>query len=190
MRAPRCGPVRRSQSSLRRSRSESTHPAPRRLTSRGATLRMARMGVGSDVEASRLRTLLRDLAALADIPGVWLERAATMSDSGTREVALGLADALVGLLDLDFAFVRLSDPGGAGAQVVARGKAWRRLEHVLERRMPLTRRELVADANDARRGLVLPIGPGGEAGVLAVAGERSGFPSATDQLLLSLAANL
>jgi signal transduction histidine kinase/PAS domain-containing protein len=151
---------------------------------------MARMGVGSDVEASRLRTLLRDLAALADIPGVWLERAATMSDSGTREVALGLADALVGLLDLDFAFVRLSDPGGAGAQVVARGKAWRRLEHVLERRMPLTRRELVADANDARRGLVLPIGPGGEAGVLAVAGERSGFPSATDQLLLSLAANL
>jgi signal transduction histidine kinase/PAS domain-containing protein len=39
------------------------------------------------------------------------------------------------------------------------------------------------------RGFVIPIGLNGEAGALAVARERSDFPTATDQLLLSLAAN-
>jgi signal transduction histidine kinase len=139
---------------------------------------MPRMGVGSDVEASRLRALLEDLAALADIAGAWLQQA------GTREVATTLADALVGLLDLDFAFVRLSDPRGAQGQEVTRGKAGKRLQERLAQ--PLTRRELVADAT--ARGLVLPLGRGGEAGALVVASRRAGFPSATDELLLSVAA--
>ena len=66
------------------------------------------MQVDSDGEVLRLREGLRDLVALSAMPAVWI---------GTEPpaVAAGLADALVGLLGLDFAFVRLSDPPGAAA---------------------------------------------------------------------------
>jgi len=154
------------------------------------------MRVEADAEASGLRALLRDLVALSAIPGVWVERAATVAEPGTEAVATELADALVGLLELDFAFVRLHDPAGAGAADVTRGDAWHRFPEWLERHRGdptrLTRKELVTDAGDgprAGRGIAIPIGLDGEGGIIAVACERGGFPTATDQLLLSLAAN-
>ena len=79
------------------------------------------MHVNTDANVLRLREGLRDLVALSAIPAVWI-------GSEPPAVAAGLADALVGLLQLDFAFVRLSDPGGAGAVEVtrgARGRAFR-----------------------------------------------------------------
>jgi signal transduction histidine kinase/PAS domain-containing protein len=147
-------------------------------------------------ELPRLRELLRDLVALSAIPSVWVERAANVREPGTEAVAAGLADALVRLLQLDFAFVRLHDPGGAGAADVTRGGAWKRFPEWLERHLAagaqFTRKEVVADVGDGARpcrGLAIPIGLHGEGGVVAAASERSDFPSATDQLLLSLAAN-
>jgi hypothetical protein len=113
-------------------------------------------------------------------------------------VAAGLADALVGLLQLDFAFVRLSDPGGAGAVEVTRGRAWTSFPEWLEGHLaastPFPRKEVVpdadADADSARRhGFAVPVGVNGEGGVVAAASERSDFPTPMDQLLLSLAAN-
>src|SRR2546430_17320903 len=68
-------------------------------------------------ELPRLRAVLRDLVALSAIPAVWI-------GSEPPAVAAGLAAALVGLLQLDFAFVRLSDPGGAGAGEGTRGSPW------------------------------------------------------------------
>ena len=62
------------------------------------------MPADTDAEVFRLRALLRDLVALSAIPGGWI-------GTDPREVAAGLADALVGLLQLDFGFVRLCDPG-------------------------------------------------------------------------------
>jgi signal transduction histidine kinase/PAS domain-containing protein len=153
--------------------------------------------VDTDVEVVRLRALLRDLVALSAIPGVWVERAATSLEPGTEAVATGLVDALVGLLELEFAFVRLCDPGGEAEAVdVTRGAAWKRFPEWLERQLAtdgrLTRKELVADVGDGPRGcrgIAVPIGRGGEGGVVAAASERSDFPTGTDQLLLSLAAN-
>src|SRR3954452_9317076 len=71
------------------------------------------------------RSVLRDLVALSTIPLAWVGRE-------PPAVAAGLADTLVGLLQLDFAFVRLCDPGGAGAVDVTRGSAWQAFPEWLE----------------------------------------------------------
>src|ERR1700749_4883295 len=69
-----------------------------------------------DAEIVALRTILRDLVALSAIPTAWVGRE-------PAAVAAGLADALVGLLQLDFVFVRLRVPSAAGEVDVTRGKA-------------------------------------------------------------------
>src|SRR5919106_1621088 len=103
------------------------------------------MHVDTDADVLRLREGLRDLVALSAIPAVWI-------GSEPPAVAAGLADALVGLLRLDFTFVRLSDPGGAGAVEVTRGEAWAGFPEWLEARLAagahFPRREVVPDAGD------------------------------------------
>jgi signal transduction histidine kinase len=143
----------------------------------------------TDADVLRMRAVLRDLVALSAIPAAWV-------GSEPPAVATGLADALVGLLQLDVAFVRLSDPGGAGAVEVTRGSAWTSLPEWLEGRLarsaPFPRKEVVPDVGDdsaRRRGFAVPVGVNGEGGVVAAASERSDFPTPMEQLLLSLAAN-
>jgi signal transduction histidine kinase/PAS domain-containing protein len=145
--------------------------------------------VDTDAEAVRLRAMLRDLVALSAIPAVWTGRE-------PLGVASGLADELVDLLQLDFAFVRLCDPDGAGAAEVTRGDAWRGFPKWLESHPSTTvqfpPKEIVPDVGGGSapcRGIAIPIGVNGERGVVAAASERGDFPTATDQLLLSLAAN-
>ena len=147
------------------------------------------MRVDTDAEVLRLRAVLRDLVALSAIPAVWIGRE-------PPGVATGLADELVELLRLDFAFVRLCDPEGAGAVEVTRGDAWTRFPELLESHLATSvqfpRKEIFADVGggcDLYRGIAIRIGVNGERGVVAAASERSDFPTATDQLLLSLAAN-
>jgi len=142
-----------------------------------------------DAEARRLRAVLRDLVALSAIPTAWI-------GSAPSTVAAGLADALVHLLQLDFAYVRLSDPGGAGTVEVARGNAWTSLSQWLEGHRvtstPLSQKEIVPDTGDdsaRRHGIAVPVGVNGEGGAVVAAAERSDFPTSTDELLLSLAAN-
>jgi signal transduction histidine kinase/PAS domain-containing protein len=145
--------------------------------------------VDTRAEVLRLRAVLRDLVALSAIPAVWTGRE-------PPAVATGLADALVGLLQLDFAFVRLCDPGGAGAVEVRRGSAWNRFDEWLERHLATSvqfpRTQAVADtgrSTESCHGAVIPIGVNGEGGVVVAASERGDFPTAIDELLLSLAAN-
>ena len=147
------------------------------------------MHVDADAEVPRLQAVLRDLVALSAIPAVWI-------GSEPPAVAAGLADALVGLLQLDFAFVRLSDPGGGGAVEVTRGTGWTGFPEWLAGRLatsaPFPRKEVVPDIGDdsARRcGFAVPVGVNGEGGVVAAASARNDFPTSTDQLLLSLASN-
>src|SRR3954470_17769573 len=147
------------------------------------------MRADTDADILYLREGLRDLVALSALPAVWIGRE-------PPAVAAGLADALVGLLQLDFAFVRLSDHGGAGAVEVTRGTAWTGFPEWLEGRLatsaPFLRKEIVPDiGNDSapRCGLAVPVGVNGDGGVVAAASERTGFPTQMDQLLLSLAAN-
>jgi len=125
--------------------------------------------------------------ALSTIPAAWVGREPPI-------IAAGLADALVGSLNLDFAFVRLCDPKGAGAIEVTRGHAWKAFPEWLRTHLGVgqfLRKEIVADIGDGepRRGLVIPIGVSAEAGLVAAACSRGDFPTDIDQLLLSVAAN-
>ena len=141
----------------------------------------------SDANTLRLQTALRDLVALFAIPAAWI-------GEGPPAVAAGLADALVALLQLDFAFVRLRRPDG-GAVDVTRGDAWKGFPDWLERQSATARfphRTIIADVGDASepcRGIAVPIGVDGHGGLVAAARTRSDFPTAIDQLLLSLAAD-
>src|SRR5438874_4006584 len=147
------------------------------------------MAIDSPAEILRLRTALRDLVALSAIPAAWVGRE-------PPAIAAGLADVLVGSLHLDFAFVRLCDPNGGAAVDVTRGDAWKAFPHWLHRHLAAvgqcSRKEVVPDVGgglEPCRGLVMPIGVNADGGLVAVACDRSDFPSEADQLLLSVAAN-
>src|SRR6267143_1071219 len=146
------------------------------------------MPTESHTQSVALRTALRELVALSTIPAAW----------GGREppiIAAGLADVLVGSLQLDFAFVRLCDPKGGGAIEVMRGHAWKAFPEWLRTHLggvgQFSCKEIVADLGGAEtcRGVVIPIGVNAEAGLVAAACTRTDFPSEIDQLLLSVAAN-
>lgn len=145
------------------------------------------MRVHTDEEL-RLQAVLRDLVALSAIPAMWIGRE-------PAAVATGLADALVAMLDLDFAFVRLSDPGGAGAVDVTRGSAWEEFPEWLERHLAASvpsGKELIPEVGSgsaSSNGVAIPIGFNGEDGLVVAACDRPDFPTSVDQLLLSLAAN-
>ncbi len=143
----------------------------------------------TDAEIIALRALLRDLVALSAIPTAWVGREPTA-------VVAGLADALIGLLQLDFVFVRLCVPSVAGAVDVTRGKEWKTFQEWLESHLAesgqLSGMEIIPDAGggvEPCHGVVIPVGINAEGGVVAAACARVGFPTEIDQLLLHLAAN-
>ena len=146
------------------------------------------MPTESHTESVALRTALRELVALSTIPAAWVGREPPI-------IAAGLADVLVGSLQLDFAFVRLCDPKGGGAIEVTRGHAWKAFPEWLRTHLgsgdQFSCKEIVADIGGAEpcRGVVIPIGVNAEAGLVAAACSRTDFPSDIDQLLLSVAAN-
>jgi PAS domain S-box-containing protein len=147
------------------------------------------MLVETEAEILRLRTVLRDLVALSVIPAAWVGK-------DPPAVATGLADTLIGLLQLDFAFVRLHDPSGDGAVEVARGNAWETfpewLEHHLATSTQFSGKEIISDVGtgvEPCRGVVIPVGVDAEGGLVAAASDRADFPTEIDHLLLSLAAN-
>ena len=147
------------------------------------------MPMGSEADAQRLRTALRDLVALSTVPAAWVGRE-------PPAIAAGLADVLVNSLHLDFAFVRLCDPNGGTAFEIARGSAWHAFPEWLQSYLSvngrLSRREIVRDIDSGAqqcRGIVIPVGVNAEGGLVAAACDRADFPTEIDQLLLSVAAN-
>ena len=145
--------------------------------------------MGPEADVLRLRTALRDLVALSAVPAAWVGR----EPAG---IAVGLADLLVNSLHLDFAFVRLGDPAGGAAVEIAEGSAWPAFPEWLRHHRAvngrLSQREIVRDiGGDAERcrGIVIPIGLDAEGGLVAAACRAAEFPTETDQLLLSVAAN-
>jgi PAS domain S-box-containing protein len=146
------------------------------------------MPTESHTETLALRSALRELVALSTIPAAWVGKE-------PRVIAAGLADVLVGSLQLDFVFVRLCDPKGGAAMELTRGHAWEAFPEWLETHVgeagQFSCKEIVADVGDAEpcRGFVIPVGVNAEGGVVAAARGRTDFPSEIDQLLLSVAAN-
>ena len=143
-------------------------------------------------ENLRLRAALRDLVALSTIPAWWI-------GIEPRMIAVGLADILVGSLGFDFAFVRLLDPTGGVTIDVTSGCANREFLDWLQAQLSTLdeslRKQIIPnvvgfdDRLKSLRGITIPIGLNAYAGLVAVGCERSDFPTETDRLLLTVAAN-
>jgi C4-dicarboxylate-specific signal transduction histidine kinase len=143
-------------------------------------------------ENLRLRAGLRDLVALSTIPAGWI-------GIEPRTIAAGLADILAGSLGFDFAFVRLLDSTGGVTIDVTSGCANREFLDWLQAQLSTLDESLRKKINlnaagfDERlkslRGIIIPIGFNAYAGLVAVGCERSDFPTETDRMLLTVAAN-
>jgi C4-dicarboxylate-specific signal transduction histidine kinase len=143
-------------------------------------------------ENLRLRAALRDLVALSTIPAWWI-------GIEPRMIAVGLADILAGSLGFDFAFVRLLDPTGGVTIDVTSGCATREFLDWLQAQLSTLdeslRKQIIPnvvgfdDRLKSLRGITIPIGLNAYAGIVAVGCERSDFPTETDRLLLTVAAN-
>ena len=143
-------------------------------------------------ENLRLRAALRDLVALSTIPAGWIGIA-------PRTIAAGLADILAGSLGFDFAFVRLLDPTGEVTIDVTSGCATREFLDWLQAQFstfdePLrwqTAPDVIGfdDRLKSLRGIIIPVGFNAHAGLVAVGCERGNFPTETDRMLLTVAAN-
>ena len=143
-------------------------------------------------ENLRLRAALRDLVALSTIPAGWI-------GIEPRTIAAGLADILAGSWGFDFAFVRLLDPTGEVTIDVTSGCATREFLDWLQAQFSTfegsLRRQIIPnvvgfdDRLKSLRGIVVPIGFNAYAGLVAVGCERNDFPTETDRMLLTVAAN-
>ncbi len=143
-------------------------------------------------ENLRLRAALRDLVALSTIPAGWI-------GIEPRTIAAGLADILAESLCFDFAFVRLLDTTGGATIDVTRGRATRQFLDWLQAQLSTLdeslRKQIIPnvvgfdDRLKSLRGIVVPIGFNAYAGLVAVGCERSDFPTETDRMLLTVAAN-
>ncbi len=147
------------------------------------------MTVDPSAEILRLRATVRDLLALSTIPEAWVGR-------DPPAIAADLADLLIGLLELDFAFVRLCDPTGCQVVEVTRGNCWKAFPEWLQGHLAvfgqISRKEIVTNVSGVEEsccGIVIPIGVNSERGLVAAASARSDFPNQIDQQLLSVAAN-
>jgi signal transduction histidine kinase len=139
-----------------------------------------------------LRAALRDLVALSTIPAGWI-------GIEPRTIAAGLADILAGSLGFDFAFVRLLDPTGGITIDVTSGCATREFLDWLQAQLSTfdesLRRQIIPnvvgfdDRLKSLRGIIIPIGFNAYAGLVAIGCERSNFPTETDRMLLTVAAN-
>src|SRR3954470_6143701 len=107
------------------------------------------MPIGLQADALPLRRAVRDLVALSTVPAAWVGREPSA-------IAGGLADVLVNILRLDFAFVRLCDPNGGPAVDVARGSSWPAFPEWLQQYLAingrLSRREAVRDLGGGTQG--------------------------------------
>jgi PAS domain S-box-containing protein len=139
-------------------------------------------------ETLRLRAMARDLLALSSVPQMWVGRE-------PPAIAAELADVLTESLQLDFVFVRLSDPTARQAVDVMRGDSWKTFPEWLQGRLlagHISRKEIVTEVGGLEEpccGIVIPIGINGERGLVAAASDRPDFPDQIDQQLLSVAAN-
>src|SRR5579862_908607 len=147
------------------------------------------MTIDPSAEILSLRTTVRDLLALSTIPETWVGRE-------PPAIAADLADLLIGSLDLDFAFVRLSDPAGGQVVEATRGNSWKTFPEWLQQHVAvfgqISRKEIVTNVGGIEKsccGIVIPIGVNSERGLVAAASDRSDFPNQIDQQLLSVAAN-
>src|SRR5579859_6399677 len=146
------------------------------------------------IEIRRLQGCINDLISVLALPAMW-------GGQEAEQIVGTLLDVLIGMLRLDFAYVRLKDPAGEGpiemvrlAQSRSRSACPREIGQVLHewladdprKRPPLVRNPL----GDGDVAIVpLRLGLQDEIGLIVAGSQRADFPAQTERLLLSVAAN-
>ena len=145
-------------------------------------------------EIRRLQGCINDLISVLALPAMW-------GGQEAEQIVGTLLDVLIGMLRLDFAYVRLKDPAGEGpiemvrlAQSRSPSACPREIGQVLHdwladdprKRPPLVRNPL----GDGDVAIVpLRLGLQDEIGLIVAGSQRADFPAQTERLLLSVAAN-
>ncbi len=145
-------------------------------------------------ENKRLQRCINDLVSLFALPATW-------SGGESSDIVHTLLDALLGMLQLDFVYARLMDPGGqAPMEMVRFAQSQRQTARPHEIGEAL-QRWLGADPQEWPPQIASPVGEGdisvmaqglglqGETGVIVAGSERADFPRKTERLILSVAAN-
>jgi signal transduction histidine kinase len=145
-------------------------------------------------EVARLRGCLNDLVGIMALPALW-------AGGEPQQIVSTLVDALFGMLQLAFVFVRLNDPDGGPSIEMMRGT------ELLESTDPAREFGVALDASLGNVPLRWPpsarvsignadfcvasarLGAQGEIGIVVAACERLGFPEQAERLLLDVAAN-
>jgi PAS domain S-box-containing protein len=141
-------------------------------------------------EVRTLRRSMRDLVALSTLPAVW-------GDFRPEQIAESLADVIVGMIDLDLLLVRVpTSPSQSPYDAVRRrtdGPYTPDQIRTLADTLPVDlsgTRALSRPVGVGTLGAVaMPLGVGDDCGVLLAAFEDPRFPTETDRLFLSVAAN-
>jgi signal transduction histidine kinase len=136
------------------------------------------------------RSTIRDLVALTALPGVWVGR-------DVQSIVTGLADAMLSMLRLDLAYVRVCADGDPRWFTAMRATDRRVSEEAVAEilapwlhagaRAP---HELCLPGGDSLRVSLVPCGVGQGDGVVVAASARPTFPDDRERLLLRVAANL
>jgi len=145
-------------------------------------------------EIKRLRRCINDLVSLLALPAIW-------RGTDPSQIVEMLLDVLLRMLNLDFAFARLSGAFGATPVEVLRlsedskiNLSAQQVRNMLgdplaayaQGSLPQIRNQLAAE------GIAIApaqLGVHGEIGVIVLGSNRAGFPEKTESLLLSVAAN-
>src|SRR5262250_1386565 len=145
-------------------------------------------------EVKRLRRCINDLVSVLALPAMW-------SGAEPSGIVHNLLEALIGMLHLDLVYVRLQDPVAEGPIEMFRVAQARRLVPFTQvtwealknwlgddpRKWPSRIRNPIRDGEISIT--LLPLGLRGEIGLVVAGTERADFPSQTERLLLSVAAN-
>src|SRR5215472_14254297 len=145
-------------------------------------------------EAKQLRTCINDLIGVVALPAIW-------SGSATSEIVRTILDALLGMLRLDFVYLRLKESIGELPFEVVRGGLSHAVTCVSQQTGDLLKNWSNNDVKEWPRMvrnafggedlsiIALPLGLEGEIGILVAGSQRADFPVQTERLLLTVAAN-
>jgi PAS domain S-box-containing protein len=180
------------------SRGESERPFPPAYeqTISPGVAGMSAESAGADAldEVKRLRACLSDLVSILALPAIW-------SGDDDPDIARTLVDALVGMLRLDFACLRLTPPeGGAPVEIVRvevpRGStvsprtAESAVARALAGALPVAPARMASPIGAGELSVVpFRLGIQDELGVLVAGSGRADFPTSSETLVLRVAAN-
>jgi PAS domain S-box-containing protein len=144
--------------------------------------------LGTDPEVRELQRTMRDLVALSAMPAAWVGRS-------LKEITEGCLDVVMGVLDISRAFIRLRNlDNGEQREAIYDPDSPAFIDWVREHEAIAgpTKRNRIQNfdlSGHRLRVAFLPIGLNSASGLMAIASSRADFPSESEMLLASVAAN-